>query len=256
MLIFTCNNSFEDMMCCIFTAWESAIKYGHSNVRLLCEPIEQRTLFDEYIHVDFDEEKYDKVCHSISKKISDKAMYFIYCASLSVEDDALDCIYRFLIYGFKVGAEVTNHYNNPYVMRLLEIKRKVSNEAHFFVEFVRFNSLDNKLYVSHIEPKSDILYFVGEHFADRMPSEYWMIIDDTRKKAVIHPKDGENEIRLLTEDEYTVLKQTELVEDEYTRMWRSFFNTIAISQRENRKCQRNLMPIWLRKHATEFNVPV
>lgn len=253
MLIFTCENVFEDMMCCIYTAWESAIKYGHSQIKLLREPIEQETLFDEYIHVDFDGDKYDKVCRSIKNKISYKAMYLIYCASLSVEEDALDSIYRFLIYGFRVGAEVTNHYGNPEVMRLLEIKRRVSNEAHHFVEFVRFNSLDNRVYVSHIEPKNDILYFVGEHFADRMPSEYWIIIDDNRKKAIIHPKDGENEVRLLNEDEYNILKQTENIEDEYTVMWRSFFNTIAISERENRKCQRNLMPIWLRKHATEFH---
>lgn len=252
MLVFTCENNFEDMMCCIFTAWESAIKNGHSNIKLLCEPIAQRTLFDEYIHVDYDEDKFEKVCRSIRNKISHKAMYLIYCASLSIEEDALDSIYRFLILGFKVGAEVTKYYNNPAVMRLFEIKRKVSNEAHFFVEFVRFNSINNALYVSHIEPHNDVLYFVGEHFADRMPSEYWIIIDDTRNKAIIHPKDGENEIRLLSEEECAILKQTESVEDEYTVMWRSFFDTIAISQRENRKCQRNLMPIWLRKHATEF----
>lgn len=31
------------------------------------------------------------------------------------------------------------------------------------------------------------IYEVPLHFADRMPSENWMIIDDNRKKAVVHP---------------------------------------------------------------------
>ncbi len=32
-----------------------------------------------------------------------------------------------------------------------------------------------------------MIYEVSLHFADRMPSENWMIIDDNRKKAVVHP---------------------------------------------------------------------
>ena len=29
MYIFTCDNTFEDMMCCIYHAWEKALKVGH-----------------------------------------------------------------------------------------------------------------------------------------------------------------------------------------------------------------------------------
>ena len=28
MYIFTCENTFEDMMCCIYHAWEKALKVG------------------------------------------------------------------------------------------------------------------------------------------------------------------------------------------------------------------------------------
>ena len=34
MYIFTCENTFEDMMCCIYHAWEKALKVGHGCVRL------------------------------------------------------------------------------------------------------------------------------------------------------------------------------------------------------------------------------
>ena len=43
---------------------------------------------------------------------------------------------------------------------------------------------------------------VGRHFADRMPSEYWMIVDDKRKTVCVHPKDGENYLRYLTDGEF------------------------------------------------------
>ena len=104
---------------------------------------------------------------------------------------------------------------------------------------------------------------VGRHFADRMPSEHWMIIDDNRKTACVHPKDGENYLRYLTDEEFQTLRKTEEYEDEYeeedseyedeyTDLWKTFFHAIAIDERKNYVCQRNLFPLWKRKHAVEF----
>ena len=131
-------------------------------------------------------------------------------------------------------------------MNLLELRRQVSNEAHHFREFARFQSLENQVYVSHLEPTNDVIMLVGNHFANRMPSEHWMIIDDNRKTACVHVKDGENYLRYLTDDEFSVLQKTESYEDEYTDMWKTFFHSISIEQRKNYVCQRNLFPIWKR----------
>ena len=79
-----------------------------------------------------------------------------------------------------------------------------------------------------------------------------MIVDDNRKMACVHPKDGENYLRYLTDEEFDALRKTEAYEDEYTGMWKTFFHTIGIKERENYVCQRKLFPIWKRKHAVEF----
>ena len=44
-----------------------------------------------------------------------------------------------------------------------------------------------------------------------------------------------------------------LTDDEYTDLWKVFFETIAIKERTNSKCQNNLFPMWTRTHAVEFN---
>ena len=62
----------------------------------------------------------------------------------------------------------------------------------------------------------------------------------------------ENYLRYLTDNEFSVLQKTESYEDEYTDMWKTFFHSISIEQRKNYVCQRNLFPIWKRKHAVEF----
>ena len=182
----------------------------------------------------------------------DEAYLDVYYATLSAEEDALQAIYNFLRVGFAAGCRVLDYYTNPHVMRILELRRKVGNESHHFREFARFQSLNGKVYVSHLEPKSDVIMLVGRHFADRMPSEHWMIIDDTRKTACVHPKDGTNYLRYLTDAEFETLRKTEEYEDEYTDMWKTFFHAVGIKERENYICQRNLFPIWKRKHVVEF----
>ena len=225
MKIYTCKDRLEDIMTCIYDAWVEALRIGHDQIQVKKEPVFQQTMFDEYIHVDGDAEKAEKVIRSIRRDISDEAYLDVYYATLSAEEDALQAIYNFL---------------------------RVGNESRHFREFARFQSLNGKVYVCHLEPKSDVIMLVGRHFADRMPSEHWMIIDDTRKTACVHPKDGTNYLRYLTDAEFETLRKTEEYEDEYTDMWKTFFHAVGIKERENYICQRNLFPIWKRKHAVEF----
>ncbi len=252
MKIFTCRDRFEDMMTCIYDAWEIALTVGHNNIRVRREPVYQQSMFDEYIHVDADADKVQKVVRSIKNSISYEAYIFVYYATLSEDDEALQAIYDFLRVGFSVGKGVCNMYANPHVMRMIEIKRRVGNEGHYFREFARFTSLNNKVYVCHLEPKNNVITIVANHFEDRMPSEHWMIIDDNRHIAVVHPKDGESYLRYLNDNEFRILCRAEEYEDGYTDMWRGFFKAISIKERESRERQRNMIPIWMRKHAVEF----
>ena len=253
-------------MTCIYDAWSEALKVGHNQIGLKKEPIFQQTMFDEYIHVDGDPSKAEKVIRSIRRSISETAYMNIYYASLSADENALQAIYDFLRVGFAIGSTVVEQYTNPHVMNLLELRRQVS--------VFKTNNIDNCARVCHgpsvaglaqtlgsgamtnpitdIARNADVIMLVGNHFANRMPSEHWMIIDDNRKTACVHVKDGENYLRYLTDDEFSVLQKTESYEDEYTDMWKTFFHAISIEQRKNYVCQRNLFPIWKRKHAVEF----
>lgn len=250
MTIYTCRPEFDDMMTCIYDAWAS--RKGHANVHLELEPVEQMSLFCDYIHVEAEEEKVKKVTSSIRKKISGEAYRQIYYTAIGTDPERLDVIYRFLVLGFFYGGKVVNMLTEEPVMKLMELSRKAAREVHFFHEFARFTSVNGQVYVSHIEPKSDVIVSVAEHFADRMPSEHFIMIDDTRKKAVIHPKDEDFYVRILTEEEYEKLRQAEFLEDDFTALWRQYFESIAIEARKNPKCQMNMMPLWYRKHATEF----
>lgn len=251
MEIFVCGDSYDDIMTCIYDAWVVALKLGHDNVAIVRKRNVRPNLLDNYTYITADPNKVEKVTRSVRSKISELALLWVYNATLSIADGAPDAIYRFMILGFKAGYKVTDMLTEKPVIELMEINRRVAGEGHHFIEFARFNQVGN-VYISHLEPENNVVFRVAEHFADRMPSEHFMIIDDNRKIAAVHPKDEDIYIRILSDSEFAALSTSETYEDEYTSMWRTFFDTIAIKQRYNPTCQNTLFPKKKRKHATEF----
>lgn len=250
MVIFTCSDDFESMMTCIYEAWASRL--GHRNLRLMTEPVGNLELFCEYRHVEPDREKADRVMRSIRTKISAAAYQTVFSCAMSCDPQKLDLIYRFLLLGFAHGPRVTDMLQHPAVNAVFACSRRVMNESHRFCEFVRFARAEGGILVSHIEPRSDILTFLAPYFADRMPSEHWMIVDDSRKTAVVHQADSGFYLTTLNEQEFSELSALEKSDDLYTALWKGFFSSIAIQERCNPRCQRTFLPQWYRKNVTEF----
>lgn len=250
MTCYTCEPRWADMLCCIYEAWSG--KKGFENIRLITEPVGQYSLFDEYVHVDYDERKAASVEDAICRKISPEVYGRLAYCSMAYEEDALDIIYRVLILAFAMGPDAVEMVQYRDVMRFRTVLKRVESEAHHFLEFLRFHSVAGGILTAHIEPKSRIVAALGSYFSDRMPSENWMIVDDVHREALVHPKDAEYYIRYLTEEELKELAETEKIRDGYNNLWQVFFDSIAIEQRINPKCQRTLFPLWMRRHADEF----
>ncbi|MGI6094404.1 MAG: TIGR03915 family putative DNA repair protein [Lachnospiraceae bacterium] len=250
MTIFTCNDTFESMMTCIYDAWDSHL--GHANIRLEIAHEGNLELFCEYRHISSDVHKAQKVIRSIQNKISWKAYSMIYAASLSPSPEKVDIIYRFLLLGFSYGKHITDQIQHPLVMPLFELQRKVFNEAHYFKEFIRFSDVQNTVLLAKIEPKCHVLTLIAPHFADRMPSENWLIMDAIRQQAIVHPKDCAYYLTPLSSEEIQYIEEAMNLPDPYIDLWKGFFQTIGIKERKNDRCQRNMLPLWYRKNMTEF----
>ena len=102
MTYYTCEHTLEAMLSFIYDAWCS--KKGHQNIELLLEPIDQYTLFDEYIHVDADMRKVEKVIDAVCRKISPTFYRELVYTYMAYEKHTLDNIYRCMILGFAYGA--------------------------------------------------------------------------------------------------------------------------------------------------------
>jgi probable DNA metabolism protein len=251
MTIFTCAPGWEAMLTCIYEASES--KLGYKSIRLLLEPLGQQSFLDEYIHVEPDEVKAEKVATSIIRGISYHFYQELAYTAMAYEEDVLDNIYHVLLLGFRFGENALKMVQYRDIIRNREIRARVVREAERFREILRFHQLGN-LYVAHFEPKSRVASYLGPIFQDRMPSENFMIVDDVHREAVVHRKNEPYYMWQINDREFARLAQTEEENDEYTDLWKAFFDSIAIKERANEKCQMSHFPLWARKHAVEFTI--
>lgn len=250
--VYMCDSSVEGIFCGVYDAWVS--RKGHANVKLkLMEEEDTMELFCQYIEVTVDAWKADKVEKAIRTKISEEAYKAVCKAALSKDPDRADRIYRFLIYGFSIGAQVVHMLQIQEVYDIFQMCRHLDNETHLLTGFVRFVDMEGELLVGRIGPKNDVLVFLAPHFADRLSGENWVLYDENRKKAVLHPAGRSWYLLDTISREWAERLKKASEEDEYQILFKCFRKSISIKERENPVCQMNHMPLRYRPYMPEFS---
>lgn len=192
----------------------------------------------------------------VSKKIrsfmSEDAWKHLYRASLHNSPERADRILRFIALGLKYGRQTVKMLQAPEVYEIFQMDRYVGNEAHLIVEFLRFDKLSNGVFYGKIGPENRILELAAEHFADRFPDMNWVIYDETHEAAALHSEKGIWVLKEPVTSEEMEQWKGDSPEDQYSGMWKICFDTIAIEERKNPRCQRNMMPLRYRKYMTEW----
>ena len=251
--IYQCEDSVEGIFTAVYIAWAS--RYGHDNIKLQAVTEDTNAnleLFSEYITVNKDSILADKVAESIRGKISIQAYQMVVRAALSCDVKKANSIYHFLVRGFAMGGQIVNHLADPYVCDIFELSRKVGADTHYYQEFVRFQELENKVLLAKIEPKNNVVELITPHFADRLASENFIIIDVKRKLATIHQANSNWFLTYLTKEEVVNLLSLSESKNDYEVLWKAFFDSIAVKERESYARQRNHVPLHYRKYMTEF----
>ncbi len=249
-LILQCEDSVEGILTAIYDAFVEKNKMTNFKAGDIAIAIGDNlnvNLFAKEISVTTDLDKAQKTLGAIQNRISYKAYKSIMSALCHFALDRADAALGYLIKGFSMGAQVTEALADPYVMRIMELARKVDNESHLFCGVVRFHDLGKFLY-SEVEPKCNVLPQVMEYFEERFPNEHYVIYDSKRQMALVHPAYAKS--FFVYGNEWNAdLSQTK---DYFETLWVQYFEHIAIKERKNPRCQNNLLPKWYRKNMVEF----
>lgn len=253
--VYQCEDSIEGILSGIYQAWDAA--YGHEFIRLSVPALEDgqdALLFCEYRTAGPDPEQAGKVARTIRDKVSISVYENIIRALLSNNPGKADAVYHMLPLAFKVGEGVLGHLADPYVQAVFGMNRHVGNEAHRYLQFLRFEELGNGVMLAKFQPNCDLLEVVTPHFEDRFPQENFIIYDTGRGKASFHRGGCPFLVRQVTEAEMAQFSENSGNEKMFQSLWKLFFDSIAVEERKNEKLQKNLLPLHYRRYMTEWNI--
>lgn len=241
-LIYKYDGSFEGLMCCVFESYERNEVpdkiYGPDYFQLTFFPVKE---------IQTDEKKAQRVLSSIPKKMSSKTLFFVKRCFLTCLEQKEWYILMFLRLGYEHGAKILNMISNDIVNALFRAENNLANEAHLYTGFIRFSVINNIL-ATQIDPKNFVLPILGKHFANRYPSEQFIIYDSTHGMALVYDTKA---VHICPMEDF-VIPAPDASELEYRKLWQMFYNTIAVPGRENPKCRMSHMPKRYWKYMTEF----
>lgn len=193
---------------------------------------------DKTLFIETDYEKSQRIFNGIAKNVSHNTLSNAYYAFLSNDISKEINILKYLCDAFNTGPEINNKITISYVFKVINLCKKSLAECHKLKGLLRFQEIGDNLCYASIHPDNNILEPLGHHFINRFSSMSFIIHDQNRDICFVY---NNGNYKII--DSYNI-KLPKLSEDEiaYQELWKLFFNTIAIRERTNRRCQMNYMP--------------
>lgn len=240
-MIYTYDGSFDGLLSCIYAHY-----YEEKAMAIYDVSTFRPQLFETVKHIETDSNKAKKVYDAIHDKLSSDTYWDIYRTFLSCEELKDVYILRYLITAFKLGSKIDLLHAHKDTLPVRRVSRQVGFEKHRFMGLLRFEEVEGVLYAK-FEPDHNVLVLLGEHFADRLANERFVIHDVRRGEAVISNY-GQWGIVPFEVPEYEI-SETEKC---FQELWKGYFKAIGIEARKNLKLQQSFVPLKYRKHILEF----
>ncbi len=231
-VVYIYDGSFEGFLCCVYNFY-----YNHLKPADIVSRAEYEPTFYENIIIEIDFEKVYKVRLAIEEKMGRKNLDFLNDCMLTCLDKKEMYMLRYIVKGFKIGPNIINHLSDEDVSTLYKAHRHLQREAHHFLGLVRFYRAGD-VYVSAINPKNRILPLLAWHFTGRFANQRFMIYDEIHKQALIY---ANKDYKIIHVDNIQ-LPPVSADEKQMEKLWKRFYDTIAIKERYNPKCRMNFMP--------------
>lgn len=148
---------------------------------------------------------------------------------------------------YRLGPAVLQDLSNEIVAAVKGAVRHLEGEAHNLKGFVRFSEFGGIL-GAEIEPKNRVLPLLRGHFCCRYREESFFIYDRTHEEALFY---AAHQSRIVPLQYYQMAAPDE-EEAAYRRLWKRFYDTIAIRERENPRKRMSDMPKRYWSTMTEF----
>ena len=236
------DGSFEAFLTLVYEVYYKKIK-----VKEIKRSMPETLFLDEIMEIEYDETKAIKVLHALKSKFEksnfETVLNIFMCDSFEFELDLL----RYVILGFKDQKQL-NNITHSFVFYIQGLQKELFRFNHKMTGFVRFEELTDAALYAKIAPKFNIVYFLGKHFLKRFNNQNFIIHDVKRKIAFVKNENFAG----VKEISYFDLPLLSQEEEKFKKLWKTFFESVTIDSRENKKLQQQFVPLLYRTYMTEF----
>lgn len=253
--VLLCEDTLDAVFTAIYDAYQLKKDEDIESHELIHISVKQPTnykLFMHYIMIKTDIEKSHKVSRTIKRELGEEVFYQLCMALASECEEKADAVYHTIVLGLKYhDRKVFDRMHDKAVAAAFACQRSVKREIQHLEGFLRFAELEQEILYARFAPKANLITFLMPHFADRLPSQNFIIYDEKREIFGLHPK--YRQWYLVSGAEIDADKIV-FSEDEkiYRELFKGFCKAIAIEERNNPKLQRNMLPKRFREYMTEF----
>ncbi|MCL2003196.1 MAG: TIGR03915 family putative DNA repair protein [Oscillospiraceae bacterium] len=234
---------------CYGSSWEgflTAVFDAYNKQASICRSADAASLFPSE-RVTPDPIKAGRVERGMARLAKDLAET-IYMAWLSEREGVEDDLLALLRLSFGQNRDIRGDMRNPVVTAVTKAARQTGWERQRMLQFVRFVQTPEGIYIADIEPNSNVLALIGNHFHGRF-NDQRLLIRDLRRRLILVSQQGGWFIREMGNDEkLPPLPKDGLFED----LWRGYFHAVSNPARQNLKLQQKFVPLRYREHLTEF----
>ena len=240
-IIYYYDGSFDGFLSCVFDS------YAHKEVPTGIYPSEDAafTLFDSRTALT-DSGHAERVLRKVTA-LSPEAAVLLRRGFLTCLPDKELHLYRLVAKLLREGPGFLRDRSDETLYPVMKAVQHLNGEVHLLKGFVRFSDLGGVL-GGEIEPKNRVLPVLGRHFCTRFHDERFFLYDRTNREALFHVP-GQSVIRPLADFQMAPPDETEA---HYRLLWKRFYDTIAIKERENPRLRMTHMPKRYWGTMTEF----
>lgn len=239
-VIYQYDGSLDGFLCCVYESYV----YKEAPAAFCCDedPLslyEVRTVVTKPAYS-------QRVSRGIAAR-SGKALAVVRRGFLTCLPDKELHLYAFIRKLLAEGPGFMRDLSDPACYPLYRAIRHMNGELEKLRGFVRFSDYSGVL-GAEIEPKNRVLPLLRGHFCQRYANEQFFIYDRTHRELLLYAN-GRSRITQIENFQPVLPGEDELY---FRSLWKQFFQSVAIRERENPRCQNTFMPKRYRGTMTEF----
>lgn len=244
-LVYLYDGSFDGLMTAIFEAYARK-EFPDAVAEEECLQV---AFGQETVRIETQKHRARRVERGIEEKLGEPVRRKIWTAYLAGTPDKATVIYRYVRRALSVGRRIYSDLAHADVLAIDKLNSLVGRETHLLKEFLRFSQMEGGVFYARISPEHFVVPMLMPHFTERYCVQPFLIHDDVHHVAGVYNMESWH----MVDTQDMNIPDFTVDELQFRRMWKRFYETIAIRERLNPRCRRGMMPKKYWKNMTEMS---